>query len=204
MANHKIILEFISKTETGREGLAAYNTAYGHRENSMIKPFVLMTIDEVLLQGHFRTKHFGSSAAGAYQIMEATLKGLKDQMGLSGDEKFDAAMQDRLGLALLYRRKFKSWANYEVSDVAFALELAKEWASFPVLKPGPGSHRYLARGQSYYAGDGLNKSLVKPEEIEALLIEAKSQGVHTPEEIVPVPVRDSWWTRLLGWLRNGR
>lgn len=200
MANPKVILKFISKTETGREGLAAYNTVYAHRENSMIKPLVLMTIDEVIEQGAFRTRVFGSSAAGAYQIMRDTLKGLKTELKLSGSEKFDAEMQDRLGLVLLKRRKLDRWISGKISDVEFALELAKEWASFPVLANTRGAHRKIVRGQSYYAGDGLNKSLVKPEEIEAMLAEAKNQGVFTPAP-EPSPAPDSWWTRLVRWLR---
>ncbi|MFK3776570.1 hypothetical protein [Agrobacterium sp. NPDC089420] len=51
----------------------------------------------------------------------------------------------------------------------FGLNLAREWASFPVLSATKGEHRDVARGQSYYAGDRLNKSLVKPEQVEQRL-----------------------------------
>ncbi len=44
-----------------------------------------------------------------------------------------------------------------------------EWASLPVLTATKGAHRQVVRGQSYYAGDGLNKSLVKPERVEDVL-----------------------------------
>jgi hypothetical protein len=71
-----------------------------------------------------------------------------------------------------------------LSDVGFALNLAKEWASFPVLAPVQGQRRKLKRGQSYYSGDGLNKALVKPEVIEALLVAARAAG-DVPKPVTP-------------------
>jgi tape measure domain-containing protein len=43
----------------------------------------------------------GSSAVGRYQIVSTTLRGLMKNMGLSGDELFDPAMQDRLAQQLI-------------------------------------------------------------------------------------------------------
>lgn len=193
MADAQVILEFISKTETGRTGIEAYNTVYAHREASMPQPLVSLTVDEVISQGPVRARLFGSSAAGAYQIMQGTLNGLKNEGAVRGEEKFNPAVQDRLGLRLLRRRKFDLWAVGKISNADFALELAKEWASFPVLVATRGAHRKLSRGQSYYAGDGLNKALVKPEEIEQMLAKAKGQSP-------PAPAPQGWWARLLSWL----
>ncbi|RWB95532.1 MAG: hypothetical protein EOQ56_27665 [Mesorhizobium sp.] len=46
----------------------------------------------------------GSSALGRYQITGATLKGLIEELGLSGNELYDKDMQDRLAMALIDRR----------------------------------------------------------------------------------------------------
>ena len=48
----------------------------------------------------------------------------------------------------------------------------------PVLADCQGAHRKLKRGQSYYDGDGMNKPLVKPADVEALLekVLALAQG----------------------------
>lgn len=62
----------------------------------------------------------------------------------------------------------------KISRTEFGKRLAMEWASFPVLTVCKGAHRQLNRGQSYYAGDGLNKALVAPEKIEALLDKVKA------------------------------
>lgn len=75
--------------------------------------------------------------------------------------------------------------------VAFAKGLAQEWASFPVLVDCRGAHRDIKRGQSFYAGDGLNKALVKPEKVEAVLqavlAPAKPAQAQKPAPSVPEP-----------------
>jgi tape measure domain-containing protein len=47
----------------------------------------------------------GSSALGRYQIVGKTLQGLMDKMGLTGNELFDPAMQDRLARELIAGRQ---------------------------------------------------------------------------------------------------
>jgi len=74
-----------------------------------------------------------------------------------------------MGFALLKRRGWDRFATGVLSLKGFGNELAKEWASFPVLVDMQGASRRVERGQSYYAGDGLNKSLVKPGDVEAVL-----------------------------------
>lgn len=46
----------------------------------------------------------GSSALGRYQIVGQTLEGLMREMGLTGNELYDEAMQDRMGAQLVARR----------------------------------------------------------------------------------------------------
>lgn len=67
-----------------------------------------MTLDQIdALQGQM-LRHpantFNSSALGRYQITQRTMRGLRSQMGLTGDELFDPAMQDSMALRLMARR----------------------------------------------------------------------------------------------------
>lgn len=159
------LLDLIGNTEAPR----GYGTIYANKQGSLPKPLVTMTIDEVITAGPGWTKDFGSSAAGRYQFMNATLKGFKKSKVVSGTELLDAGMQDRLALVLLNGRGYSKFMAGTMTLVAFGLGLAKEWASFPALADCKGSSRQVKRGQSYYAGDGLNKALVAPETVEACL-----------------------------------
>jgi len=69
----------------------------------------------------------------------------------------------------------------------FALNLAKEWASFPVLAETFGQKRKVTRGQSYYAGDGVNKALVPPGDVEAVLAEVLNEIARSAIPPKPTP-----------------
>jgi hypothetical protein len=111
--------------------------------------------------------------------------GLAKELNLQAGDKFNGDYQDRLGLHLLRRRGFDKWARGEMSDNAFMLNLAKEWASFPVPYTMKGSEgKTIHRGDSYYKGDGLNAAYVKPADVEATLRQARLAGaapIPTPE-----------------------
>src|SRR4029434_8572770 len=98
-------------TETGRADHTAYETIYSHAEGKLTKPITEMTLDELQHWQPGFTKSFGSSASGAYQFMLATLKDLEAKLGLTGEELFDAELQDRLGFELLERRGYKPWVE---------------------------------------------------------------------------------------------
>jgi len=182
-----ILLNYIGKIEAPK----GYDTIYGNNQHRLKYKITELTLTQLRKAQPLFTKYFGSSASGHYQIMANTLdapKTLGDLIGemrLTGDELFDPNMQDRMGLHLLRRRGYDKWMRGEITDVHFARNLAMEWASFPVLAPTKGSHRQLKRGQSYYAGDGVNKALVKPEAIEKLLVAAKAgkRPLTTPEKV---------------------
>ncbi|ALN73575.1 hypothetical protein [Aureimonas sp. AU20] len=67
-----------------------------------------MTLNEVLALQKKMLAHpdnkFNSSAVGRYQIVSKTMRGLMGDMGLTGEEFFDAGMQDRMAQQLLRRR----------------------------------------------------------------------------------------------------
>ncbi|RVG29904.1 hypothetical protein CN233_18055 [Sinorhizobium meliloti] len=180
-----ILLDFIRETEVGRSDRASYDVIYGHNQAKLPQPLTTMTYGEVVDAQKAWSKRFGSSAAGGYQFMRATLIDLaKAVHSISGTDRFTPDLQDRLGYRLLVRRGYAEFIVGKITLVQFAEKLAKEWASFPVLVSCKGAHRVLKRGQSYYAGDGLNKALVKPEKVEAVLKEVleAARRPHEPVE----------------------
>lgn len=173
-----LLLDFIGDIEAPQ----GYDTLYGNNHHKLAKALTKRTVDEVIAAGPSWTTRFGSSACGRYQFMNKTLKDLKKELGLRGTQIFDPDLQDRLAYHLLKRRGYEQFISGDIGPVEFAKKLAQEWASLPVLDAVQGSHRKVARGQSYYAGDGLNKSLVKPERVEVTLA-----LVLNAQKTVPVP-----------------
>jgi muramidase (phage lysozyme) len=168
------LLDFIRDTEVGTDDRGGYDVIYGFNQSKLPKPVTAMTVDEVLAAQAGWSKRFGSSATGGYQFMRATLAGLKTELGLRGVQLLDADLQDRLGYHLLKRRGYEAYAAGTIGAAEFGKRVAMEWASFPVLAATKGAHLQLSRGQSYYAGDKLNKALVTPARVEAVLAEVLS------------------------------
>ncbi|MGX5775467.1 hypothetical protein [Methylorubrum zatmanii] len=200
------LLDFIGSKEAPR----GYDTVYANKMAQMPRPITTMTVDEVIVDGPRRTRLFGSSAAGRYQFMTATLKGLREETPTIGRMKLTPDLQDELGLRLLRRRGLDGFLAGTLSVTQFGLRLAQEWASFPVLQATKGAHRQVARGQSYYAGDGLNKALVSADEVQRFLNTLRAEptvtvadppAVIAPRaEVVPAGLIDDlpWWARLFG------
>ncbi len=186
-AGAAILLDFIRKTEVGRDDLASYDVIYANKQGRLAKPLTSMTIDEVLAAQRGWSKNHGSSAAGGYQFMRNTLIDLKEELGLRGSQKLDADLQDRLAYHLLKRRGYEGFMAGSISRTEFGKRVAMEWASFPVLAGARGQKRTVKRGQSYYAGDGINKALVAPEVVEAVLDRVKAVGNAVPAQPTPAP-----------------
>jgi hypothetical protein len=122
-----------------------------------------MTVNEVLdWQNTNNPAGPGTAAIGAYQIVDQpnarTLSGLVRTMGLTGDELFTAELQDRMADTLMRGRGLDKFLAGGMDKDTFANKIAREWASLPVLKPDRRRGRDIAVGQSYYAGDGINKA----------------------------------------------
>lgn len=191
----KRLLDFIR----GYEAPHGYDTVFGNRMAQMRKPITQMTVDEVIADGPRRTKQFGSSAAGGLQFMTATLQGLKGSGKVRGGEVMSPDVQDRLGYELLLGRGFSRFLAGSLGVTGFGLALAKEWASFPVLEDCQGAHRRVSRGQSYYAGDGLNKALVSADAVEDMLEglqDAPMVVAARAATIQPAAQPTSLWSRL--------
>lgn len=198
-----VLLDFIGKTETGKSGPEGYDVVYANKQHLLKKPITQWTLDEVEADGPRRTKAYGSSAAGRYQFMRDTLDApntlsdLEGEMGLTGKERFAPDLQDRMGYHLLKRRGYLGFMSGKLSEIEFGKKLAQEWASFPVLADTQGSRRKIKRGQSYYAGDGLNKALVKPEEVEAVLAKIKATKAASEAPKPSVPASPNWMAALV-------
>lgn len=172
-----ILLAFIRRTEVSRDDRASYDVIYANRQDRLAKPLTSMTYGDIIDAQRRWSKNHGSSAAGAYQFMRATLIDLaKENPSISGTDLFTPELQDQLGYALLLRRGYELFISGKIDRTEFGKRLAQEWASFPVLAATKGNTRDLKRGQSFYAGDGLNKALVSPEKVERILDEVKIAG----------------------------
>ena len=149
------ILSFISSKEAPRGAVDYFRGV----KIPPPRPLTDMTINEVLAwqRQAVRAGSF-SAAAGKFQIITKTLEGLRDELGLTGNEKFDEPMQDRMGFQLLRRRGWDRYASGQMTEAQFANSLAAEWAILPLVS-GPKA------GRSVYQGDGVNRAGVTPETI---------------------------------------
>lgn len=151
------------------------------------RPLVEMTVGQVLDWQDSIDRLYQSEAAGAYQILEDTLRGLYREAGVPLTARYDRATQDRLALGLLRRRGLDDFLAGRISDAAFALSLAKEWASLPVPHDIQRRGRTVRAGQSYYAGDGLNKAHARIDEVMTALRQIRAAPQPDPKD--PVTAR---------------
>ena len=164
----KSLLDLVARHESGGD----YNIVFGGKRADLTN----MTIDQVLDMQHRSTHedHAKSSAAGKYQMLEGTLRGLKNELHMSGTEKFDQHMQDQLAVVLMQRRGLNDFMDGRLSEDKFMSNLSKEWASLPKDTSGRGS----------YDGDGLNKAFAPAAAQEhKILAEVRANGnvgLHAP------------------------
>ena len=159
------LLELVSRHEGGTN----YDARYGAIGNKDPK-FTSMTIAQVRQwQRNFVKNGSKSSAVGRYQIIQNTMAGLIQSMKISLDAPFDKEMQDRMAMQLLTRRGLGKFLKGTISVEAFGRALSQEWASLPVLENTKGAHKSLQAGDSFYAGDGLNKAHVSEKDVRAVL-----------------------------------
>lgn len=144
-----------------------------------------MTIGEVLAWQDSIDPRYRSEAAGAYQILEDTLRRIYAPAGLKLTDLFNRRNQDRLALFLLRERGLNLYIEGKISAETFANRLAREWASFPLVTGAK-------RGMSYYGDDGLNKALVSPGRVLSAVRAITASPAPTPPEEAPAP----WWAIL--------
>ncbi|WP_226779019.1 D-Ala-D-Ala carboxypeptidase family metallohydrolase [Oceaniglobus trochenteri] len=141
------------------EAPGGYDQVYGGiaPQDLPPKPLTQMTVAEVLNWQDRIDGKYNSEAAGGYQIMEDTLRDLVRSEGLTGGELFDAAMQDRLAIALMRRRGLDDFLAGTISAETFGNNLALEWAGLPRVRASDaplirtktiGTNEFSARGVS--------------------------------------------------------
>lgn len=187
---YDLLTALIRKTETGKTDPAVqYETIIGHNQRHLDKPVTAMTVDEIIAASDHWRRRFGttSGAAGAYQIIKPTLVQLKKDLGLTGKEKFTPALQDRMGELLCKKRGADQFLAGTLSLAAFGNNLAREWASFPVLSATTRGKQKIARGQSYYDKFAGNHALVSPATVEGVL----AQMLLEQRGPVPTPLPDA-------------
>lgn len=134
-----------------------YNAVYG--QAGATEDLSQYTLDQIHDLQYRHGKLTGSSAFGKYQFLRKTLLGLREQLGLSGAEKFTPELQDELATALLIGRGLYRWESGVLSDSTFMDNLSKEWASLP-----------YRNGRSYYDRDSMgNHALTSRSEVRAAL-----------------------------------
>lgn len=180
---YDLIKALIRQAETGKLAPAAqYATIIGHNERRLNKPVTEMTVDEIIAASDNWRALFGttSGAAGAYQIIKPTLVQLKKDLGLTGTEKFTPSLQDRMADKLLQKRGVDQFLAGALSGNAFGNNLAREWASFPLLSAAKRGEKTLKRGQSYYDKFAGNSALITPAVVEATLAQMQKDHREVP------------------------
>ena len=94
------LLDFIGSIEAP----AGYDDYYRGVSSGPPQPLSSLTIGEVLAWQDSIDASSRSEAAGRYQIMEDTLRGLVTSKGIDKNRRFDSATQDELAVMLLKRR----------------------------------------------------------------------------------------------------
>jgi len=179
----KKLLDLIAKGEAVRSN--PYCSVYpGHVEPSLTQ----MSLSEVQLYQQRRIDAgFRSSAVGRYQFIKRTLTAAIENLGVDPlRTRYTEDVQDALIIGILKRyRRYDDWLAGTYSTDKFMIKLAQEFASFPVPYAMQGANRRLQKGESYYAGDSLNRSNHDPDTLFVELEDIRTGGVGG-ETTIPV------------------
>jgi conjugal transfer mating pair stabilization protein TraG len=119
------------------ESRGNYNAWYGNAEQDRVD-LAGLTVDQVRGLQADLVRSTGGSAVGRYQLLDDTLDGLIDQMGLTGNERFTPELQDRMALQLARDAGMDDWAAGRISN---ALTLFRILVSACAMTDGRGSGR---------------------------------------------------------------
>lgn len=126
-----------------------------------------------------------SSAVGKYQFIKSTLKECVGYLGCDPLRTvFSRDVQDAMIIQRLIKfRRYDEWKSGSVNTGQFMVFLAAEFASMPVPFDVPAGSVYrgqprrnLVKGQSFYAGDGLNRANHDPDHLYQALEDIKAGG----------------------------
>jgi muramidase (phage lysozyme) len=176
----KALLDLIATKESGGDYNAIYSKAVPIVGRRILTAMSLAAIHDL----QDKMKPSGSSACGRYQFIQATLDTTRQAMGVPVTAIWTPECQDRMATHLLKNRGLDLFLQGLMTRENFANNLAKEWASLPVVTAIQGAHRKLSPGETYYAGDGLNKALHSPQEVLFVLDGLRASPMPEP---VPSP-----------------
>ncbi len=178
------ILNLIGRAEGGQDAVSGYEESFGDGAFTGKTTFTDKTLNQIdsiqtgMLADPANT--LNSSALGKFQIVRTTLRSLRDELGLTGEEKFSPELQDKLAVTLLERRGLSQWQEGKISDNEFVDNLSKEWASLPT-----------SQGQSYYG----QRTATTPEAVlEALSLSRTPEQQTQPAE--PTSAEQPAWEAL--------
>ena len=158
-AQERGLLDFIGTLESN-----GYDDYYRNVAESPPRRLTTMTVGEVLDWQDRIDARSNSEAAGRYQIMEDTLRGLARQGVVPEDALFDAATQDALALHLLDRR---GWDPNRADHVQMGDAIAREWAALPVcsgIRAGRSAYDGLAGNSARTTCDVWLRVLANPDD----------------------------------------
>jgi len=149
---------FIGKGEGGYNSVNL-GKKYGYKAGT--RNLTNMTVSEV----YAMQKRREVNAVGKFQIIRDTMPEVISGMKLTGKEKFDIEMQERMGAWLMFNKR-KSLGKYlkgKHDNLSSAGdEGAREWASLPVLSKNlatkAGKKTYHSKRGSTAYSDGVNKA----------------------------------------------
>ena len=165
----------------GRAEGAGYDTVFGGSRISPDAPITTMSVAQ-LLDWQDRSVAAGSisSAAGRYQVIRGTLRTIVGAGIVTQSDTYSPANQDKLAIYLMQTSGLNRFLSGSLTAEAFGNNLARVWASFPVIT-GPGA------GRSFYAGDSAgNKSRIVPSEVLNVLRDLK-QAVDSGQSTTQSP-----------------
>jgi hypothetical protein len=161
----------------GTVGLGGKVIGSGNSEKIINKKLTDMTIGEIMSRAAKPSDNAQKRkadglifAAGRYQIIPNTLKGLVDAGIATKDEKFSPEVQDRLGMQLIKQTgatKLAAEGKYDEAQNA----LAKTWAGIPLATDVVDKKGNIKKaGQSFYAGPGNKAHVGSGKDVRASLM----------------------------------
>jgi conjugal transfer mating pair stabilization protein TraG len=118
-----------------------------------------LSVNEVRALQAELVRSTGGSAIGRYQILDDTLGSLATRLGLSGDERFTPALQDRLALQLAQDAGLDRWLEGRLSDGQFATNLSQIWAGLPTDEMNRSAYEGIAGNRAALKYDAMRASL---------------------------------------------
>ena len=137
----------------------------------------------------------GVHAAGKYQIIPSTMKGFVNKMGISREDKFNEATQEKFKEYVSKHKRpiVGSFVEGKVGENKIddvVMELAREFASVGVPYDTIGNRgQRIKKGQSFYSTEGGNAASINPDKLkQQLLLDRKKFSGQTAQTPPPAQV----------------